>query len=93
MREAPVRSVAAPADSGDSIYVQVGAFGDPTNARRRYRMLRESGIDAAFVHEDESTSPPLYRVRIGPIANVLQYDSIVEDLQQLGITESHLVTE
>ena len=92
-REAPVRSVAAPADSSDSIFVQVGAFGDPTNARRRYRMLRESGIDAAFVHEDESTSPPLYRVRIGPIANVLQYDSIVEDLQQLGITESHLVTE
>ena len=91
--EAPIRAVRTPPGDNDSIFVQVGAFGDPVNARRRYRLLRESGIDSAFVHEDESTSPTLYRVRIGPIANVVQYDSIVEDLQRLGITETHLVTE
>jgi hypothetical protein len=32
-------------------------------------------------------------VRIGPIANVSEYDSIVEQLQRLGISETHLVTE
>ncbi len=92
-REAPPSTPQTPAGSSETIFVQVGAFGDPMNARRRYRMLRENGISSAFVHEDESTSPTLYRVRIGPIANVLQYDSIVEDLQRLGITESHLVTD
>ena len=94
-RRAPTTARTAPSTSkdGETIFVQVGAFGDPTNARRRYRMLRESGIDSAFVHEDESASPTLYRVRIGPIANVVQYDSIVADLQRLGITETHLVTE
>lgn len=75
------------------IFVQVGAFGEINNARRRYRLLREGGIEPAFVHEDRSTSPTLYRVRIGPIADVTQYDSIVAQLQKLGITETHLVTE
>lgn len=76
-----------------TIFVQVGAFGEAENARRRYAMLRDSGIVSAFVHEDMSTSPTLYRVRIGPIADVVQYDSLVEELQRLGITDTHLVTE
>jgi rare lipoprotein A len=75
------------------IFVQVGAFGEPENARRRFSMLRDVGIDRAFVYEDRNTSPALYRVRIGPIADVLQYDSIVEQLQRIGISETHLVTE
>jgi rare lipoprotein A len=79
------------ADAG--IYVQVGAFGDAENAKRRFAMLREGGIKSLFMHEDAATSPALYRVRIGPIADVVQYDSIVEQLQRLGISETHLVTE
>ncbi len=77
----------------ETIFVQVGAFGEPENARRRFNQLRDFGIDQAFVHEDTSTSPALYRVRIGPIGDVHQYDSIVEQLQNVGISETHLVTE
>lgn len=76
-----------------NIFVQVGAYGDASNAKRRHALLRNGGIGPAFVHEDRSSSQTLYRVRIGPIANVVQYDSIVEELQRLGITETHLVTE
>ncbi len=75
------------------IFVQVGAFGDVVNARRRYAALREGGVGPAFVHEDTASSPALYRVRIGPIADVTEYDSIVAQLQRLGISETHLVTE
>ena len=82
---------AAQRDSG--VFVQVGAFGDANNARRRYRQLRESGIGHAFVQEDRSSSPPLFRVRIGPIANVAEYDNLVARLGRLGITETHLVTD
>jgi rare lipoprotein A len=74
-----------------SIYVQVGAFGDAENAKRRHLQLRDGGIGPAFVHQEAQGS--LYRVRIGPIADVTQYDSIVEQLQRLGISETHLVTE
>ncbi len=75
------------------VYVQVGAFGDAENARRRFALLRRGGVGNAFVLEDYSQSPALYRVRIGPIADVVQYDSLVARLQNLGISETHLVTE
>lgn len=76
-----------------TVFVQVGAFGDVENARRRYDQLRDSGIRAAFVHEDTSHRQILYRVRIGPIADVDQYDSLVAQLSRLGIVETHLVTQ
>jgi rare lipoprotein A len=73
--------------------VQVGAFGDADNARRRYALLRDSGISNAVVHKDEDRSPVLYRIRIGPINGVDDYDTVVAKLGRIGITESHLVTE
>ena len=76
-----------------TIFVQVGAFGDRENAKRRYDMLRDRGIRRVVVHKDEATSPSLYRIRIGPVADVAQYDSIVQRLENIGISESHLVTE
>jgi rare lipoprotein A len=94
--DAPIETVAsaapaAPASSAADalLYLQVGAFGDAENAHRRFAELQDGGIEPAFVHEDA----PLYRVRIGPIANVAQYDSLVLKLKRLGISEMHLVTE
>ncbi|MDX1403462.1 MAG: septal ring lytic transglycosylase RlpA family protein [Woeseiaceae bacterium] len=80
-----------PTIPAEHIYVQVGAFGDAENARRRFIMLHDLGFEEAFVHLDQSSA--LYRVRIGPIADVLQYDSIVERLQNVGISDTHLVTD
>jgi rare lipoprotein A len=87
----PVNAQAEVRDA--AIFVQVGAFGDPENARRRFSQLRDSGLAKAFVMEDTSRTPALYRVRIGPIADVEQYDALVVHLRNIGITESHLVTE
>ncbi len=82
-----------PADSDSIVYVQVGAFGDSENARRRFALLRSGGIGNAFVLEDSSSDPAVFRIRIGPITDILQYDSLVAKLQNLGIADSHLVTE
>jgi rare lipoprotein A len=87
------KSVAASAERDSTVYVQVGAFGDTENARRRFALLRSGGIGNAFVLEDNSTQPALYRIRIGPIVDVLQYDKLVAQLQNLGISDTHLVSE
>jgi rare lipoprotein A len=86
-------AVPAAASAGNRLYLQVGAFGEEENARRRYTVLKNGGVEPAFVDQDITASPALYRVRIGPIADVRQYDSIVLRLQDLGIREMHLVRE
>jgi rare lipoprotein A len=96
MRTANPPAEAAPDPSADTskegqVFVQVGAFGDVANARRRYALLRDNGIGQVSVQEDRSREPSLYRIRIGPIADALQYDTIVERLKAIGISETHLV--
>ena len=80
-------------ETGETVYVQVGAFGDRNNARRRVQLLRSGGIGNTRVFEDKSSNQTLYRVRIGPVRNVGQYDLIVEELDKLGISDPYLVTE
>ncbi len=75
------------------VFAQVGAFGDRSNADRRKTALSRSGISDVAVLEDVSASPPLYRVRIGPITDVERYDLLVEELEKLGITDPYLISE
>ncbi len=75
------------------IYVQVGAFGDRANAERRLALLWSADIDNAFIYEDFTGDAPLLRVRIGPVADVLQYDLLVEELETIGITDPYLFVE
>ena len=90
--------VAAPAPTQqrideDRIFLQVGAFGSRENAERLLSELKGANILAAFIVEDTSVSPSLYRVRIGPIRGIVQYDIIVEELDSLGIADPYLINE
>ncbi|MGI9249297.1 MAG: septal ring lytic transglycosylase RlpA family protein [Woeseiaceae bacterium] len=87
------RPTPAPVVKNNQIYVQVGAFGDRANAERRLGMLASSGINDAFIHEDRSSIPALLRVRIGPVADVIQYDILVEELENIGIIDPYLIVE
>ena len=82
----------APIDE-NRIFVQVGAFGSVENAQRRLTALRGKQITSAFIVEDTSVSPTLYRVRIGPIRGVVQFDILVEELESLGIYDPYLINE
>ena len=66
---------------------------EPSGAENRLATLRGANIPSAFVVEDTSANPALYRVRIGPIRGVEQYDIIVEELQKLGISKPYLINE
>ena len=80
------------AGQSNDIFVQVGAFGDRANAERRRAALLSGGIGSAFIFADEAATPPIYRVRIGPIDGVDDYDALVLKLETLGITDPYLVT-
>ena len=94
----PVRAVslAAPATgtvpAGNTIYVQVGAFGSLDNAERRLALLRQNDLGDVAIIPDTGRTPALYRVQIGPVANVFEYDRIVDELATLGIDDPWLVT-
>ena len=81
------------ADARPRLYLQVGAFGNPINARQMRRTLEAKGLSNVVIRYDEGTSPVIYRVRLGPIADVAEYDALVELMASMNIAETHLVTE
>lgn len=84
-----------PSETGreHEIFVQVGAYGDRANAERHLGVLLAAGIESAFIHEDRSSSPVLLRVRIGPVKDVVRYDVLVEELQNIGIVDPYLIAD
>lgn len=76
-----------------SLFLQVGAFGDRANAQQLVDQLRDSDFPNAIIRSDAVRVPPIFRVRLGPITNVTEYDQLVERVATLGIVDTHLVTE
>ena len=89
----PQPAAAGPSIDEDRIFLQVGAFGSRDNAERRLALLQNANIRSSFVVEDTTVSPPLYRVRVGPIHGIVQYDLFVEELANMGIDDPYLVNE
>ena len=85
---APVTSAPAPA-----LYVQAGAFADPANAERLATRLRGGGYGTVFIRNDTIAGRKLYRVRIGPVPDVPEFDRIVAALDQAGVRDAHLALD
>ncbi len=90
---APVLPVDTTAAADRSVFVQVGAFGELPNAQRLRSTLYNAGIDEVHLADGNIDGVPVYRVRIGPVRGVDEYDALVVRLDELGIRDSHLVTE
>jgi rare lipoprotein A len=84
------RSAAAPAPT---LYVQAGAFADEHNAQRLLTRLQAAGLPAVFVAAPLAGSAPLYRVRVGPVASVADFDRIAARLNVLGVAQVRLAVE
>jgi rare lipoprotein A len=72
--------------------VQTGAFADPSNAERQLGRLHAAGLASAFLIPPPEGSQ-LYRVRIGPLGSVAEYDALAARLATLGIPDARLVTD
>lgn len=74
-----------------TLYVQVGAFAVPANARRVLARLRAAGMSNAFILSPAVARGRLYRVRVGPVTDVPQYDRLAARLAALGYPGAVLV--
>jgi len=72
------------------LFVQAGAFSDPANAERLAEKLRSGSYGKVFVRDDQIAGRRMYRVRIGPVPDVAQFDRVVAALEQAGINDAHL---
>jgi rare lipoprotein A len=82
----PVPTLTAP-----GLFLQAGAFGVADNATQLAARLRAAGIADVNVRQPDAGAP-LYRVRIGPVADVAAFDLLAAELARLGIA-TLLVTE
>ncbi len=74
---------------GPVLYVQAGAFAVPANAQNLVEKLHQAGLASAFVLPP-LTGGRLYRVRLGPIASVAEFDQLAARLAALGIPDARI---
>jgi rare lipoprotein A len=75
------------------LFIQAGAFSDPANAERMAEKLRGGNLGKVFVRDDVIAGRRMYRVRIGPVPDVANFDRVVAALERAGINDAHLALD
>ena len=75
------------------LYLQVGAFTRSENAESLRARLAQTVSQPVLVQSPGPAPTPLYRVRIGPLANVEEGDRLGEQLRALGHSSTRIVVE
>jgi rare lipoprotein A len=85
--------VTSPAAAATALFVQAGAFSDPANAERLAEKLRGGRYGKVIVRDDQIAGRRMYRVRIGPVPSVAEFDRVVAALERAGINDAHLALD
>jgi rare lipoprotein A len=75
------------------LYLQAGAFASEANAARLQEQLRTQGVEKTFIREDQVDGRTLYRVRVGPIPSVNEFDRVLARLRALGLSDAQLAAD
>jgi rare lipoprotein A len=75
-----------------TLYVQAGAFAVPANAQGLLQRLQRAGLSNVFVLPPQPGSH-LYRVRVGPVASVADFDALAARLATLGVPDARLAPD
>lgn len=73
------------------LFLQVGAFGNSSNADRLKQRIEEQLQVSVLIEEIAGSANPIYRVQVGPIASVELADHLSQRLDSLGIKDPHVV--
>ncbi|MHB8455256.1 MAG: septal ring lytic transglycosylase RlpA family protein [Acidiferrobacterales bacterium] len=88
--EAPGPALGKQADL-PRLYLQVGAFASKDNAETLRSRLEQA--DFTQVSVEQASNASLYRVRIGPLANVAESDKLAQRIAAYGIHNAYVVVE
>jgi len=55
--------------------------------------LRGGGYGKVFIRDNEIAGRRMYRVRIGPVSSVAEFDRIVAALERVGVNDAHLALD
>jgi rare lipoprotein A len=88
----PGADLQPPAKSSE-LYVQAGAFSSEANANRLRDQLKAQIDQTSFVRRDAVGNQVLYRVRVGPIPTVNEFDSVLARLRKLGFPDARLAND
>ncbi|MGR8934715.1 MAG: septal ring lytic transglycosylase RlpA family protein [Gammaproteobacteria bacterium] len=80
-------------DADEQLFVQVGAFSNPDNARKLQAELSELQLARLRVSPIASQKGWLYRVQLGPLADMAQANRLAGRLGERGITDTRFVIE
>jgi rare lipoprotein A len=75
------------------LFVQAGAFASEANASKLVGQLQAQQVTNAFVRTDQVNGQTLYRVRVGPIPSVPEFDRAVARLRKLGLADASLAAD
>ena len=84
------RSVESPAAA---LYVQAAAFADRENAQRTLARLQGAGLSNASIVSPVEGRSHLYRVRLGPVRSVAEFDEVAARLATLGFADARLASD
>lgn len=92
-RTEPAPLKVAGSGGGADLYVQVGAFGDRTNAEQlRARLVRQLE-EQVQVRTAGGGKAPLYKVHVGPLRSPTEARDVSRQLASLGVTGSRVVAD
>ncbi len=74
------------------LYLQAGAFISRNNAQQLQHQL-QSALQIHNIRSIYSADKQLYRVRIGPLANIDEADQLAEKISQRGLAQPHIVID
>jgi rare lipoprotein A len=84
------RSVESPPAA---LYVQAAAFADRDNAQRTLARLQAAGLANASIVSPVEGRSHLYRVRLGPVRSVAEFDAVAARLATLGFADARLASD
>ncbi len=93
LQEDAARMESVKQTGSEKMYLQVGAFSNPFNARQLQEKISAIQLTDARLKVSRAQGETLYKVQIGPLTSVDKVDEISTRLAVIGVTTTKLVAD